>query len=369
MPALALAAGLISLQPAALRGVAAQAPHSAQAALPETPEAFGTVFRDFATRNNLASGVIVVRRGGRVVFTDSIGGTNPTKPAMLASLSKAITAACVATLVRDGKLSLDTPLSVAMRRFLATVPPVAHDIGAITVAQLISHRSGLAGNRGDGEAATGRSLLELIRAESAGESAHRALGRRILSLGLKRRPGEYQYSNDGYALLGLVIEEADGRPYEEACRERVLVPAGAGGNLAEGWALIGPFGGWALSGESYLRFLDSAVRDNRLVGEAAGEWWRGGAGTSPAAGARWYGLGLNTRLAGSGFNTWHWGAWRFAYRPTDNAPLVRASFRTLAVRVQDGTSWFIRMEPEIDEAAAQKLDPELFRAYRSVTRW
>ena len=38
-------------------------------------------------------------------------------PVLLASLSKAITGACVATLVRDGKLAFDTPLSKALAKF------------------------------------------------------------------------------------------------------------------------------------------------------------------------------------------------------------------------------------------------------------
>ena len=40
-------------------------------------------------------------------------------------------------------------------------------------------------------------------------------------------PGEAQYySNTGYALLGLVIQEATGRPWREEMRRRILAPLG-----------------------------------------------------------------------------------------------------------------------------------------------
>ena len=58
-----------------------------------------------------------MRRDGRTVHQAGIGGANPAGAYLLASLSKAITGACIATLVRDGKLDFDTPLSKALAKF------------------------------------------------------------------------------------------------------------------------------------------------------------------------------------------------------------------------------------------------------------
>ena len=35
-----------------------------------------------------------------------------------------------------------------------------------------------------------------------------------------RPPGTYQYSNAGYVVLGLVVEEVTGRPFPEVVQER-----------------------------------------------------------------------------------------------------------------------------------------------------
>ena len=54
---------------------------------------------------------LAVAEGGTVLGSFGYGARRPDEPAPVASLSKAITAACVGTLVDAGRLSYDTPLS------------------------------------------------------------------------------------------------------------------------------------------------------------------------------------------------------------------------------------------------------------------
>ena len=72
------------------------------------------------------------------------------KPTLIASLSKAITGACVATLVRDGKLTFTTPLRDAMPQFFKQYgAPVDERLYQATVEELLAHRAGLRGNADD----------------------------------------------------------------------------------------------------------------------------------------------------------------------------------------------------------------------------
>lgn len=339
-------------------------------ALPETPDAFGVVVGDFAARNGLRRGHVIVRRAGKVVYEHGFGGDDPRRPHHLASLSKSITAACVATLVRDGRLGFDTTLRSALAKHFAGTGAVSDPrLLDVTIGQLLTHRSGLAGNRGDGEASTGRKLLDVILKDGAGADASGPLLRLALGQGLKRAPGAYHYSNDGYLTLGAVVEEATGQPYETACRERVLVPAGAAGSLAKEWAIMGAYGGWSMSGADYLATLETVATSDRIIGAAARSWQEKGADQTPAARASWYGLGLRVRRAGNGFNHWHWGEWSIWYRRA-GGPRQEADFNTFATHAgASGAGWFVSFEPHLPEESRIKLDREMWRAFNAVKRW
>src|SRR5262245_42753734 len=79
--------------------VAMIAPAPAQVPPADTPDAFGTVLKNWAARHNVKQGFIIVRRDGRIVHRSAFGGIDPKAAVHLASLSKAITGACIATLV------------------------------------------------------------------------------------------------------------------------------------------------------------------------------------------------------------------------------------------------------------------------------
>ncbi|MFL6803105.1 MAG: serine hydrolase, partial [Xanthobacteraceae bacterium] len=82
-------AGLIAAVPATLISAAAQT------SVPATPEAFGQALKAWAAEHRIKRAFVVVRRDGRIVHRSALGGANPDAPVHLASLSKAITAACV----------------------------------------------------------------------------------------------------------------------------------------------------------------------------------------------------------------------------------------------------------------------------------
>jgi D-alanyl-D-alanine carboxypeptidase len=130
----------------------------------------------------------------------------------IASISKVLTATVVLQLVEEGRLELGQ----AVGRLLGEHVGVAvtdPGVAAVTVRQLLSHTSGLPGYSNlffDGGA---DSCASAARVGLAGGLAVPAAG-------------QYVYSNFGYCLLGLLIEQATGRPYEAEVRARLLRPLG-----------------------------------------------------------------------------------------------------------------------------------------------
>jgi len=85
---------------------------------------------------------------------------------------------------------------------------IAEPFGPITLHHLLTHTSGLP--IGTEESPTGPGALAILR-----------------TLEPTFRPGErFHYSNDGYKVVGAVLEHVTGTPLHELLRERVLAPLG-----------------------------------------------------------------------------------------------------------------------------------------------
>lgn len=121
------------------------------------------------------------------------------------SLGKQFTAAAIMMLVERDKLDLNDPIA----RHL----PSPARWGSITVRHLLTHTSGLP----DDEL-----VLNLRRDYTENELA-------LFTALLPRRyrPGKhFQYSNLGYALLGMIIRRVSGQFYGDFLRENIFIPAG-----------------------------------------------------------------------------------------------------------------------------------------------
>jgi D-alanyl-D-alanine carboxypeptidase len=171
-----------------------------------------------AEREKIAGVVVQVSRGNRVVLSKAYGWADIANQRALsssnvfriASVTKQFTAAAVLRLAELGKLRIADPLSKYVPEFPAPG-------GRVTVAQLLSHTSGIpshtdlpwfATHRQD--SITAPDLVALI-------------GKEPLSF----EPGtQFKYSNSGYWLLGLVIERASGEPYANFLQSAVFSRSG-----------------------------------------------------------------------------------------------------------------------------------------------
>jgi CubicO group peptidase (beta-lactamase class C family) len=348
MRAIALALGL-----ATLAGWAASGPASAQSQLLDTPDAYGAVFDQWVKDREPKTAILVVRRGGKTVFAK---GTNadPHKPTLIASLSKAITGTCIATLVRDGKLTFTTPLRDAMPGFFARYgAPVDPRLYDATVEELLVHRAGLRGNADDDSiygifakrASSGRGWVA---------AATPVLSEYLLKDRLARQPGgRYSYSNTGYEILTAIIEERTGQSYEDYCGAAVFGKLGiAVPKLHPDWRMLAGAGGWFVPGPDYLALLDIFDPANPFLGDTVKTWIDGAQKRwTPTNKDRWYSLGVNT-WAGSGrWAVSHGGILHARGKNADGQP-IEGSVVSHAFRAADGTAVFIALEwsPEAEKS-------------------
>ncbi|HEX4834291.1 MAG TPA: serine hydrolase domain-containing protein [Trebonia sp.] len=131
----------------------------------------------------------------------------------IASMSKSFTAAAVLLLRDEGKLALDD-LAAAYVPAVAGWPPVTPDSAPVTIRHLLTMTAGFPTDDPWGDRQQGLPLDEFAALLARGVSVNWAPGTR------------FEYSNLGYAILGLVIAAASGVPYAEFVRARLLEPLG-----------------------------------------------------------------------------------------------------------------------------------------------
>ena len=138
----------------------------------------------------------------------------------VASVSKSFTAVAVLQLQEQRKLSLEDPVAKFIPEF--QIKPFGE---TIKIKHLLSHTSGLPGlgssTRMKAVIGTRNDLMPLISYEDYLIFLHDAQQWALA------KPGErYLYSNEGYALLGYVIQKCAGISYDEYITSNILAPLG-----------------------------------------------------------------------------------------------------------------------------------------------
>jgi CubicO group peptidase (beta-lactamase class C family) len=171
------------------------------------------------------------------------------------SLTKQFTAASIALLVIDGKVSLPSDIR--------TVLPELQNYGAtVTIDHLLHHTSGI---RDD------RELLPL-----AGWGGGQIDNRIAMQMLARQRalnfiPGtEWQYSNSNYVLLAEIIKRASGIEYPEYAQKRIFGPLGMKVTRfgASGFEIVpNRVISYAANGDGFIQFLNTSdtVGDTSLL--------------------------------------------------------------------------------------------------------
>jgi CubicO group peptidase (beta-lactamase class C family) len=122
---------------------------------------------------------------------------------LVGSVSKVFTAIALLQMEEEGALEISRPV----QDYLPWLRVRSHG-GPITLHHLLTHTAGLPRDRNDLPSSPYTALA--IRDRQPGAA-----------------PGtRFAYSNIGYQLLSLVIEEVEGRPFPESIRSRLLMPLG-----------------------------------------------------------------------------------------------------------------------------------------------
>lgn len=178
------------------------------------------------------SGMIAIAQSKRLVHAQGFGGMKPSDRYRVFSLSKSITGLAVLTLVEAGKLDLDQPISRYIGEALKKQgPPADPRVAEITVRQVLNHMGGFQSNEREDDPVV-LSAKNGFQPPKGRERDPKSWRKEdtlasILKRKLDAAPGTaYIYSNAGYVVLGLIVEAASGRPYEDYCRDAVLKPAG-----------------------------------------------------------------------------------------------------------------------------------------------
>lgn len=160
---------------------------------------------------------VCVRLGSEVLISEAFGSADLERDTPLttrhlfriASHSKTFTATGIMQLREDGLVGLDDRLEEWVEEF------DGHPIGQVTIRELLGHQAGIVR---DGVASDYWQLMTHFPTRDE-------LIDGLLEDGVVLVPNaHFKYTNFGYALLGLVIENASGRSFDEYVRERILDP-------------------------------------------------------------------------------------------------------------------------------------------------
>lgn len=172
---------------------------------------------------------VAVSKGGRFVY-DHAGGmadrqhmTQAQENTLfrIADLSKPITAVAIFTLIEQGKLRLNDKVfgNSAVLGTKFGKQPYKPYVAELTVDHLLSHTSG-------GWAADENDPM----LHNNGWDQAKLIASTIENVALTSPPGtQWLYSNFGYCVLGRVIEEVTGQPYEAYVQASILAPCGING--------------------------------------------------------------------------------------------------------------------------------------------
>jgi CubicO group peptidase (beta-lactamase class C family) len=167
------------------------------------------------------NGAVLVAQGGRVIYEKGVGEANfeshaPNTPRTkfgIASITKQFTAALVLQQVAKGNIRLEGTVSDYL-------PWYRKDTGSrMTIEQLLQHTSGLPADYDHPQFSDS--------AEAARHSEPQDFAKKFCQPALVAEAGtKWAYSNCGYILLGLILEQVTRQPFSNLLGEQILVPLG-----------------------------------------------------------------------------------------------------------------------------------------------
>lgn len=186
----------------------------------QVPDGFDARVEQVMRSRDVPGMAISIVKDGQIVHAKGygvrrLGGSEPVDADTIfptGSTGKAVTAAALAILIDDGKLSWDDKVADHLPDFRMYDAWVTREM---TVADLLLHRSGLGLGAGD--------LLFIPRTSRSRADIVRAL--RHIKPATSFRSG-YAYDNILYIVAGELVTQVSGQPWEDFVRTRIFQPLG-----------------------------------------------------------------------------------------------------------------------------------------------
>jgi CubicO group peptidase (beta-lactamase class C family) len=170
-------------------------------------------------------------KNGEIIWLNSFGYANITTRTkvsdetifMVASISKPVVATAIMQLYEKQQLDLDDNINDYLP-FQVINPNYPNE--HITFRMLLAHTSGMNDDDGDEVYSWGKdspiALGDFLRSFFVPGGEHYSVENFH-----KSRPGTYwDYSNVSFALLGYLVENITGKPFNEYCKENIFIPLG-----------------------------------------------------------------------------------------------------------------------------------------------
>ncbi|HTE29910.1 MAG TPA: serine hydrolase domain-containing protein [Chryseolinea sp.] len=189
--------------------------------LEETFPVIDSMFRTYAIENHFPALAYGIVADGELIHAGASGSINlktntaaTTKSLFrIASMTKSFTAMAILKLRDEGMLSLEDPVS----KYIAEVADVTYptqDSPELTIQNLLTMSAGFPEDNPWGDRQLADTPDQLISFIKEGLSFSNAPAK------------EFEYSNLGYAMLGMVVSSVSGMPYELFITQNILIPLG-----------------------------------------------------------------------------------------------------------------------------------------------
>jgi len=189
-----------------------------------TSEKMAQTLESIRKKHDLPALAVVVVKEGKICDRAAVGVRKRGDPTTvttndvfhIGSCTKPMTATLIAMLIEEGKLRWDTTIAEVFPELKGKMD---EEYASVTVAQLLTHRGGVPG------APPPVAWKRAWEQQGTPTQQRREFIAAVLSKPPQATPGTKMiYSNQGYAIIGAMLEKLTGNPWETLITERLFKP-------------------------------------------------------------------------------------------------------------------------------------------------